>query len=104
MRKGKDNARLLTPFYLARSNKVVNQDSSSVGEVSKLCLPNDQCVRVGDRIPVLKAEHTIFAQMTIRNPHVVGHILQKGEFLDISFLIGDEGVPVREGPSLNILS
>ena len=104
MRKRKDDTGLFFPFGLSTCYKVVNCDCGSIGKISKLSLPDDKTVGVGDGISVFEAKNTVLTQVTVGDSDIVGDRFQEDVFFDISFLVANESVTVRESTSLYILS
>ena len=88
-----DQAAVLVPLVLRSDDELVDDDLGSVGEVAELGLPEDERLRVGDRIAVLEAEHGVLAQQRVVHPEVrvVAHaqFLERGVFG--TGLVIDEG-------------
>lgn len=103
VRKHNDYTRLDTPFGLSAADKVINHNFSSIHEVTKLSFPNNQRIRVNNRVTVLESEYSIFAEMTICDIYIIGDRFEEEKFVDISFLVADQGVTLRERSSFTVL-
>ena len=104
VRKRKDNSWLFFPFGLSANYEIVDCDCSSIGKVSELSLPNDQTVWICDWVSILKAKDTVLAEMTVGYSDWIWDGFQEDMFFNISFLVTDESMTMREGTSLYILS
>ena len=104
VRKRKDNSWLFFPFGLSANYEIVDCDCCSIGKVSKLSLPNDQTVWICDWVSILKAKDTVLAEMTVGYSDWIWDGFQEDMFFNISFLVTDESMTMREGTSLYILS
>ena len=88
-----DQAAVLVPLVLRSDDELVDDDLGSVGEVAELGLPEDERLRVGDRIAVFEAEHGVLAQQRVVHPEVravaLAQFLERGVFG--TGLVVDEG-------------
>lgn len=95
---------MISPFSLSSNNEVVNGDGSAISKISELGFPNDKGVRICDGISILKAEHTVFTEMTVCDSDIIGDCFQKGVFFNVSLLIADVGMSMRKCSSFDILA
>ena len=63
VRQEHDEARLHIPLALTRCDELINHDLSSVGEVTKLSLPQNKSGWVTLGVTLLEAKHSILGQM-----------------------------------------
>ena len=94
----------LVPFGLCGTDEVVENDLGPVEEVSELCFPNDQIVRVAQRVAVLEAQHALLAQMRVADHHMCLFLdaLQRTVLARV-LLIHHHRVPMAESASLHVL-
>src|SRR6266571_4515457 len=59
--------RVLPPFCSRRGDELVNDDLGRVGEIAKLGLPQDKCLRSMNAVAILKAEYTCFRKRAVEN-------------------------------------
>jgi hypothetical protein len=104
MGQGQHDARLLLPLVLPACDEVVDYYGSSVTEIAKLGLPDHQAVGVRHCEPVLETKNAELTQMAVGDPDLIGDRLQETVLFNVSFLVTDESVPMREGSSFDILS
>lgn len=99
-----DDARLDTPLSLSTADQVVDHDFSPVHEISKLGFPNDQRVRIYNRVTVFKPKNPVLTQMTVRYIHISRNRFQEEILVNIPFLVAYQRVTLRERTSLTILA
>lgn len=96
------------PLSLSRANELVDDGLSSIGEITKLSLPDNQVIGVGHGVAQLKAQNSELRDIRIRGNESAtlrlwNHI---GEWHVESFsvLIENMGVSVVVDSSLNVLT
>ncbi len=99
---------LLFPLSFSTHNIIINQNLSSICEISKLGFPNDQRIGVGNIIAILKAQNTILTQMAISNCKplflfFVQSIVNWPDFL-LHLLVMHNRMSMRKCSSFHILS
>ncbi len=104
MRKWENYARLLSPFSFSTHNEVINNYSCSICEISELCFPNNQRIRVCYWVAIFESQNTILTQMTVSNSHIIGYCFKENMFFSIFALITNESMSVWKSTSLYILS
>ena len=101
-----DKAGTLHPLALARGKELINDDLSSVGEITELGLPHVEAVGVLERVTILEAEDTILGEGRVRDDElalVLADVLERSVGV-LSLLVVEDGVALREGTTLNILT
>lgn len=105
MRQVEHQTWLNTPLALTRDKIVIDNNRSPISKVSKLCLPNDQNIRISDRVTIFITTYTILTQMTVTDRHFLRtYGLVEIVFLNVVLLVTDEGVSVRECASFHVLA
>jgi hypothetical protein len=101
-----DETGSLHPLDLTRSDKLVNDTLSVVGEVTELGLPHDKGVGRGQGVTILKAEGTKLTQGRVRDDELALVLAQvlKGSVGILSLLVVEDSVSLREGTTLDILT
>src|SRR5262245_57895851 len=95
----------LLPLGLGASNELVNDDLSSIGEVSKLRLPEYQRQRVGHTVAKFKAKHDRFRKQAIEDLEFClswREVLQRQIFLAIDF-VEQHAMALAEGSATTVL-
>lgn len=96
----------LRPLGLGGGNELINDDLGSVGEVTKLSLPDDKGLRRSQGVTVLKAHDTVLGKMGVGDGEVgliLGQVVQRN-ICGLVNLVVDNSVSLREGTSLDILT
>lgn len=104
--KGHDEAGTLHPLALTRGKELINDDLSSVGEITELGLPHVEAVGVLEGVTVLETEDTILGEGRVRDDElalVLADVLERSVGV-LSLLVVEDGVALREGTTLNILT
>jgi len=101
-----NKTRALSPLDLTSGNKQIDNNLGSVGEITKLSLPDDKGIRVGQRVTVLETHDTVLRQRRVGNGDLglVGEGMLQGSVLLLTLLVNQDSVTLREGTSLNILT
>ena len=90
------------PLDLAGCDELVNHHLGTVGKITKLCFPDDQCVGVVRRVAVLESQHRFFRQDGVDDDKgclAFRHILQGNVGTGVpllTVLVVNDGMSVRE--------
>lgn len=106
VRQGQDETGSLLPLGLTTGNELIDDDLSSVGEVTELSLPLHVGIRREQGITVFETHDTVLRQGRVRDGEgtlVLGQDQQWGVDL-LGLLVVQDGVTLGEGTSLNILA
>ena len=101
-----DEAGTLHPLALTRGKELINDDLSSVGEITELGLPHVEAVGVLERVTILETEDTILGEGRVRDDElalVLADVLEGGVGV-LGLLVVEDGVALGEGTTLNILT
>jgi len=96
----------LQPLGFTGSNELINDTLSVVGKVTELGFPHDKSLGGGQRVTVLEAKSTELAQGRVGDDEaalLVTDVLQGGVG-GLGLLVVQDGVTLREGTTLNILT
>ena len=87
VRQQHHQARHAQPFVLARRNELIDHHLGAVGEVAELGLPQDQHLRFGQAVAVLKTEHPGLGKRAVQDLERRLPEAQVGK-RDIAFVVG----------------
>ena len=94
------------PFGFGRRNELVDDDLSSVGEVSELRFPHAEHFRVIERVTVVEPEDGGFAQQAVVDAELGLAFFEMVERHIVDALLGvvECGMPLAEGAAAAVLS
>lgn len=104
--QGHDETSTLHPLDFTGGDELVNDALSVVGKVTKLGLPHDKSVGGRQRVTVLESKSTKLTQRRIGDDKlalVLADVLE-GSVSGLVLLVVEDGVALREGTTLNILT
>lgn len=110
VREQQNNAAVNAPLNLATRDKIINHNLRAVREIAELRLPHNKRVFVALSVPVLEAEDSEFTEVRVRYREVLAllrgqHLVDWRELLGLAVvLVCQQHVPVRESPSLDVLT
>lgn len=108
VRQEHDQARLDVPLGLGRSHELVDHDLGTVGEITKLSFPEDECRWVSLSVTELVTENGVLGQVRARSDELAGAVFLgdgvDGNVAAVTVLVEDVGVSMREGSSLDVLT
>jgi len=106
VRQGHDETGALHPLDLTRGDELVNDALGVVGKVTELGLPHHEGIGRRQGVAVLEAEGAELAQRRVGDDKlalVLADVL-KGSIGVLGLLVVEDGVTLREGTSLDILT
>ena len=104
--KRHDKTGTLHPLGLTGSDELIDDALSVVGEITELGLPHDEAVGVSERVAILEAESTELGQGRVGDDElalVLADVLERSVDV-LGLLVVEDGVALREGTTLNILT
>lgn len=106
VRKRQHQASALEPLLLTSSQELVDNDLSSVGEITELSFPDNERVRVDERVTQFETEDTIFRQGGVGDGEstLFGADVVQESVLATVLLVVENSMTLREGTTLNILT
>ena len=112
VRKEENKSVLNVPLGFSRHQELINDNLSSISEISKLSLPESECVWMSLGVSELVSHNGKFREMGVGGDEfsdslllvLVGDNLVDWVVVTILVLIENVSMPVREGSSLDILT
>ena len=101
-----DQATLAHPLHLTTGNELIDDDLGSVGEVTKLGLPQDERVGILEGVAKLKTQHSEFGERGVGDGEhgLLGGDVAEGSVGAAILLVVQHGVAVGEGTTLDVLA
>jgi hypothetical protein len=108
VRKKHDETVLHVPLSFTGDEELIDNNLSTVGEISKLSFPKAKGVWIGLSITKLISQYSKLRKMGVRSnklsPDSLWHSIVNWSVLSILILVEHMSMSVREGSSLNILT
>ena len=106
VRQEHDQATVLFPLVFATHDELVDNDLGAIHEVAELGFPYDECVGVGDGVPVFEPECCVFTEHRVvdREPGVDHTNVVEWTVFSAGVVVDQRGMAVREGAPAAVLT